>query len=148
MRFLPRPVFSVGCYSRCSSRLRGPTPTNPSDSGFPYNDGEVPRILPKFWKDVAEGRIFLIERDLLNPGDLFISPSTKKAEKKNPDRAISNDRRILRDGGSVNLYKPECDYYRPDYVEIEDIVQEIIRLSRSYRGGDILINKRDIMSAF
>ena len=37
---------------------RDPTQTRPLDSGLPYNDDEVPDILPKFWKEVAEGRIF------------------------------------------------------------------------------------------
>ena len=52
--------------------FRGETPTHPMDSGLPYNDAEVPEILPKFRKDVSEGRIFLIGRDLLNREDLFI----------------------------------------------------------------------------
>ena len=129
--------------------FRVPTPTHPIDSGLPYNDDEVPEILPKFWKDVdGGGGIFLIERDLLNPEDLYIPCPTATAEKKNPDRTISNDRRILWDGSRVNLYTPKCDYYRPGYVKIEDIVQEISRLSRSYHGVDILINNLDIKSAF
>ena len=81
---------------------RGPTPTYHIDSGLPYNDDEVPEILPKFRKGAAEGRIYLIERDLLNHEDLFIARPTTTAEKKLHDRAVSNCRRILWDGSRVN----------------------------------------------
>ena len=76
-------------------------------------------ILPEFWKEVAEGRIFLIERDLSNHEDLFLARPTATTEKKLPDRALSGDRRILRDGGRVNLFAPKCDYYRPYYVKLK-----------------------------
>ena len=47
-------------------------------------------------------------------------------------------------GRRVNLLTPKCDCCRPDYVEIEDIVEEIVRLSRPYRRLGILINKREV----
>ena len=41
--------------------FRGPTPVHPIRRGLPYNENGVPDILPKFRKDVAEGRICLYE---------------------------------------------------------------------------------------
>ena len=99
----------------------------------------------RMWREDA---YFLAGRDLLSPGDLFISCPTTTSGKKLPDRAISIDRRILWGGRRVNLLTPKCDYYRPDYVKIEDISREIIRLSRYYHGVDILINKRDAEIGF
>ena len=64
--------------------FRGLNPTPQMVSGLPYNDDEVPGILPKFRKDVAEGRIFLIGRDILNTEDLFISRTTTTSGKKTP----------------------------------------------------------------
>ena len=38
--------------------FRAPTPALPIRSGLPYNEEEAPEIMPKFRKDVKEGRIF------------------------------------------------------------------------------------------
>ena len=113
-------------------QFRWPNPTIRIRPGLPYNENEVSEILPKFWKDVKEGRIFLVERLALSEEELFISRPTTTDGKKMPDRTISNGRRILRDGRLFNLCTPKCDCYRQYYAKIKDIAKQIIILSRSY----------------
>ena len=128
--------------------FRGPTPTLPIRPGLPYSENGVSDILPKFWKDAKDGRIFLVERSALNRDELFISCPTTTAEKKMPERTLSLDRRIIWKGRLGDLFMSKCDYYRPEYAQIDDIARKITTLSRAYHGVDILINKRDIKSAF
>ena len=89
---------------------------------------------------MAEGRIFLVGRAALNYDELSIARPTT-ADKKMPDRTLSTDRRILREGRLPNLFAPRGGYLRPEYTKIEDIAKKIISLSRAYPGVDILINK-------
>ena len=65
-----------------------------------------------------------------------------------PDRTSPIDSRILRGWRLSNLFTPMCDYHRPDYTKIEDIAKRIFTLSRSYPRVTIIINKRDVKSAF
>ena len=58
-----------GCFAR-----RRPAPTHPFPQRLPYSDEEVPEILPKFWTDVSEVRIFLVARDSPGENELFLPP--------------------------------------------------------------------------
>ena len=115
--------------------FRGPTPSPPIRPGLRYNENDVSEIPPKFWKDVKEGRIFLVERSAFYEDELFIACPTTTAEKKLPDRTIPLDRRIIWDGRWGNLFIPKCDYRRPDYSKIEDIVRGIITLFFDHTRG-------------
>ena len=95
-----------------------------------------------------DGRIYLDGLDVLNKDELFTARPTPADEKKMRGGTISCDHRILWGGRYVNLFPRKCDYFKPEYVQIEDIVVQIIRLSRSYRGVDISTNKPDIKSAY
>ena len=95
-----------------------------------------------------DGRISTVGRSALRSDEIFIVSPTTADEEKMPDRTISTDRRILRDGRLPSLFTHKCDYRRPDYTKIEDIANRIATLSRSYHGVNSLINKRDIKSAF
>ena len=63
-------------------------------------------------------------------------PTTPEA-KKLSDRSIATDRIILRGGCGVNLCTPKEDYFKPEFVYIGEISEEIINRKRAYPGFEI-----------
>ena len=47
---------------------------------------------------------------------------------------IPSERRILRGGGYVNLFDPKCAYYRPDFLQVEEIAERKICLGAPLPG--------------
>merc|ERR1712112_548209 len=73
---------------------------------------------------------------------------TTTVEKKNPDRTISTDRRVIADMRRINVGFNVDQYYPIRAPTVESIARLLVALTTSLPGWDIQMTKRDVASAF
>ena len=69
-------------------------------------------------------------------------------EKKNPDRTIINDRRIIADMRRLNSEFPDSQYYHVRVPSLDSLARLLAAMAVSIPGLIIEMTKRDIASAF
>ena len=129
----------------------GHPPIPPRRRGLPYKmkDSETTTlILSKLWKDIFKRRMFLCTTRTVKLNELIEATPTTTVEKKNPDRSISKDRRVIADLRRVNLKFDTCQYYPIEAPSVHDIARWILALTHRYPGLDLKLTKRDVASAF
>ena len=129
----------------------GGAPLNPRKRGLPYraNDEENSQFTQsKMWTDIYNRRMFLRTTNTVQDSDYIEATPTTTVEKKNTDRSISADRRVISDMRRINLHFESCQYYQIVVPKIQDIARRIMSLRGSYPNLPIQAASRDIESAF
>ena len=81
-----------------------------------------------------------------NPG--VISSPTTLAAKRLPDRTISQDKRLIADLRTINMYTNKTDYRLMKVPDIQCLAKRVAMLKRRFPWKTIFCTKRDIESAF
>ena len=123
----------------------------PRVRGLPYNmtsPDQTLLIASKLWKDIAHRRIFVCSAAVVGEDSPIEATPTTTVEKKNPDRTISADRRVIAGMRRINVgFNPE-QYYPIRAPTVESIARLLVALTTLFPGWDIQMAKRDIASAF
>ena len=100
------------------------------------------------WKDIVNRRMFLCTTQTIKLDEQIEATPTTTVEKKNPDRSISTDKRIIADLRRVNLRFDTQQYYPVKVPTIQDITRWVLFLNQMYPGLKLKMTKRDVASAF
>ena len=123
----------------------------PRVRGLPYDTDKPDEsllIAGKFRKDIRARRIFVCSTaKVTDAAPVEAAPSTT-LEKKNPDRTVSLDRRIIAGMRRVNLGFPESQYYPARVPSLESLARLLVSMTVALPGLTIEMAKRDIASAF
>ena len=93
------------------------------------------------------GIVVVCDTELAEDSGLVISHASSAVRKKNPDRTLSVDYRILSDLRQINLGDPREDFYPVEVVRLSEIISRILKLTRQFPTLPVLMTKRDIASA-
>ena len=85
------------------------------------------------WEDISKGRMFLcsFEAEGGFSSDLELTPTTL-APKRNPDRSLSPEKRIIADLRRVNMYFDQSADYPANLPTAETHARKIICLKRKF----------------
>ena len=140
-------ALSVGVVAKYT----GGVPVCPRTRGLPYqctNEEHCHLIGEKFWKDILTKRMFVCTTRTVGPNTPVEATPTTLVDKKNPDRTISGDKRLIADLRRVNLSFPTDQFYNVSVPSISEISHDIIRLQARNPGIPVALTKRDIAPAF
>ena len=75
-----------------------PPPLAPRRRGLPYKEGDSEEITKEMWGDISKGGMFLRSFEVAGGylADIEMTPTTL-APKRNPDRSLSSEKRIISD---------------------------------------------------
>ena len=125
---------------------------HPRTRGLPYQLTERSHCITigeKLWKDVTAGRMFVCAAKSVDTHAPVEATPTTTVDKKNLDRTLSTDKRMIADIRRVNLSSPADQYYHVAVPTITDIARSAYQLhARFPRTLPITMTKRDIASAF
>ena len=126
-------------------------PTYPRTRGLPYqsnDDQHCLKIGEKFWKDILNGRMFVCTASSVSLHTPLEATPTTMVDKKNPDRTISLDKRMIADLRRVNLSFPDGQYYKVTVPTVSEVARDVLRLQALNPHTPIALTKRDIAAAF
>ena len=83
---------------------RGDPPTGPRALGLPYDPTKTVEMVKKIWKDVRVGRVLVVSSRVVGGNSPTIATPTTTAQKRLPDRTMSDDFRIISDLRFPNLF--------------------------------------------
>ena len=129
----------------------GGVPVYPRTRGLPYqssNEQHCLAIGEKFWKDIVTGRMFVCTTGSMGLHAPLEATPTTMVDKKNPDRTISLDKRMIADLRRVNLSFPGDQYYKATVPTVSEIARDVLRLQALNPNTPIALAKRDIAAAF
>ena len=124
---------------------------SPRVRGLPYQNNDTEHctlIAEKFWKDILMERMFVRTTRSVGPSAPVEATPTTMVDKKNPDRTISKDKRMIADLRRINLSFPVEQYYKVTVPTIGEIAYDIIQLQARNPGVPVALTKRDIAAAF
>ena len=113
--------------------------------GIPYNAQRPDRsilIAEKFWNDIRARRIFSGSTAKVTESTPIEDNPTTTVEKKNPDRMVSMDRRIIADRRRANLGVPESQYYPVRVPSLESLDRLLVSMTAALPGLTIEMTKR------
>ena len=134
-----------------SAYYSGGVPLNPRQRGLPYqktNEEHCRLIEEKLWKDVAAQRMLVCTTETVDANTPVEATPTTTVEKRNPDRTISSDRRVIADLRRVNLNFPSSQYYPVRVPTAGDIARMIVILRTQFPDIETRLTKRDVAAAF
>ena len=123
----------------------------PRVRGLPYNatsSSTTELIAGKFKKGIRSRRLFLCHTKRISLDTPIEATPTTPTEKKNPDRTVRTDRRVIADMRRINVGFEVSQYYHVRVPPIESIARLLVSMAASLPGFDIAMVKRDIASAF
>ena len=126
---------------------RGAAPPEKRVTRYPYVPDDAEKIAKKLWKDIRMGIVVVCDTELAEDSGLVISHASSAVRKKNPDRTLSVDYRILSDLRQINLGNHKEDFYPVEVVRLSEIISRILKLTRQFPTLPVLMTKRDIASA-
>ena len=121
---------------------------SPRVRGLPYNTASTDLIAENFWKDIRAQRLFVCSTLSITLDTPIEATPTTTVEKKNPDRSISHDRRVIAGLRRVNVGFDISQFYPVRVPSVESIARLLASLTVLLPGFDIEMTKRDIASAF
>ena len=128
--------------------FRGKAPVGAHWRGFPYKDEDTWQIMANLRKDVRAGRILLAPTAPIGEEDAIMCTPSMQTAKKSPDRAMSQDKRLISDARLVNARCDKYDYPPVETPRLGSVITHVWRLKRHYHGAPVNIAKRDVDSAF
>ena len=126
----------------------GPGPAPTRQRGYPYQGTQSWEIIQNLWKLIAAGKMLVCTSQTVSVDDAVEATPCCLIPKRNPDRAISADSRLISDLRRVNLGFNKSELYPVVVPMIYDIIEEILRLNRKNPGLEVVTCKRDVDSAF
>ena len=126
----------------------GEEPSGPRSSGLPYEDSKTELMVQKMRKDVNKGRILMVPSELVDRYVKVIPTPTTTAPEKMPDRALSEDVRIISDLRLPNLFCTKSDFPEITITDLRAIAERVISLRRTWPHIPSKCCKRDIDSAY
>ena len=128
---------------------RGETPPSDRVRGLPHNAADtMMMMMEKLRNYVREGKMLVCTQSGLPPNTRILTSPSATVEKKLPDRTLSVERRLIRDGRRVNIHCPKQDYWHLDTPSIHDLAVRAAQIRGEFPGIDIIGTKRDIDAAF
>ena len=104
--------------------------------------------MEKLWGYVRSEKMFArTQAGIPHGARLLASPSTTVA-KKLPGRTVSPEKRLIWDGGRVNIHCPKTDYWHLDTPDIQELAVWVAQIKAEFPGIDVVGAKRDIDAAF
>ena len=134
-----------------SSEYPGGAPSEPRHRGHPYqrtNEENCVRIAEKLRKDGDALRMLVCAAESVDEHTPIEATPTASVEKRNPDRAISLDRRVVDDLRRVNLHFPTTQYYPAHVPTAPDISRLVLTLRTRSPGVKTRLTKRAVSAAF
>ena len=122
-------------------RIRG-LPRNPTQK-----DNSI-LIAEKLRKDARARRMFVCAARAVSLETPIGATPTAAVEKKNPDRTISTDRRVIADMRRIKLGFNPSQYYPAMVPTVEELALLLFSMALSCPGIPVEMAKRDIASAF
>ena len=126
----------------------GPGPAETRQRGYPYQGTQPWEIIRNLWKLIAEGEMLICTSKTVSTKDAAEATPCCLIPKRNPDRTISADSRLISDLRRVNLGFAKSELYPVIVPMIYEIIEEILRLKRKNPGLEVVTCKRDVDSAF
>ena len=111
---------------------------------LPHQAQQTQEVLEKLWKPIRRRKAFICSRSKICDGEGFSPTPSGLVAKKNTDRTISVDTRLISDLRAVNLGFQKQDLFPVWVPPIIDIVEEIQRRRRRFPKMTVLMCKRDI----
>ena len=126
-----------------------PPPVTPRRRGLPYKEDDSLELMQGLWKDITKGRMFMCSFETIGgfSSDIEMTPTTL-VPKRNPDRSLSTEKRIIADLRRINLYFDQSEDYPAVLPTVDALAKKIVCLKRKFPTQPVLLTKRDIKSAF
>ena len=122
--------------------------TAPRVRGLPYNPTSSGIIAEKFWADIRARRFFVCSAESMSLETPVETTPTTAVGKKNPDRTVRTDRRVIADMRRIDVGFAVSRYYPARVPPIESIARLLVSMTVTLPGFDIEMPKRVIASAF
>lgn len=125
----------------------GPGPSKERQRGFPYQSDQTWELIRNLRKLVSQGKMLLCTSATVSINDDLETTPRNLVPKRNPDRAISADMRLISDLRKVDLGFGKSELYLAIAPSIYELLEEILKLKRKKPGLDVVTCKRDIDAA-
>ena len=126
----------------------GPGPAETRIKGYPYKGTQSWEIIKNLWELIAEGKMLICTSQTVGNNSAVEATPCCLIPKRNPDRTISADTRLISDLRRANLGFGKAEMYPVIAPMIYEIIEEVLKLKRKNPGLEVVTCKRGVDAAF